>query len=257
MEDRSAVYGVKRLKSRAKPLFRLGLVLSAAYLAMIGTYWFGAQAQFASLTPNELGDFLAGAFSPLAFLWLVLGYMQQGEELKNSADALWLQGEELQNSVTQQRELVEVTREQLAHEREALAAEERRLAAAEAAVADRSARAKIDAHNGLIDQITAMGVLATTEAALVVTTQRASYAGSSGTIVGDLSGPRLAELRNVLPELRRGTSDVDLLEAINELVDVLQPARVEAVGGSAYVAALEAKFERIHGALLAIDGLRR
>lgn len=33
---------------------------------------------------NELGDFLAGAFSPLAFLFLYLGYKQQGEELRNA-----------------------------------------------------------------------------------------------------------------------------------------------------------------------------
>ncbi|WP_207667522.1 MULTISPECIES: hypothetical protein [Acinetobacter] len=36
------------------------------------------------LASNELGDFLAGVFAPLAFLFLYLGYKQQGEELKNS-----------------------------------------------------------------------------------------------------------------------------------------------------------------------------
>ena len=30
---------------------------------------------------NELGDFLAGVFSPLAFLWLVVGYFLQASEL--------------------------------------------------------------------------------------------------------------------------------------------------------------------------------
>lgn len=68
------------------------------------------------LEPNELGDFAAGAFAPLAFLWLVLGFFQQGEELRYSGKALWLQGEELRNSVEQQRELVNVTREQLQFE---------------------------------------------------------------------------------------------------------------------------------------------
>lgn len=28
---------------------------------------------------NEWGDFIAGFSAPLAFFWLVLGYMQQGE----------------------------------------------------------------------------------------------------------------------------------------------------------------------------------
>ena len=31
---------------------------------------------------NEIGDYLAGAFSPLAFLWLVIGYLMQNRELK-------------------------------------------------------------------------------------------------------------------------------------------------------------------------------
>lgn len=35
---------------------------------------------------SEIGDMLAGLFAPLAFLWLVLGYRQQGEELKNSIE---------------------------------------------------------------------------------------------------------------------------------------------------------------------------
>jgi len=64
------------------------------------------------MKPDEFATFLAGVFGPLAFLWLVLGFFQQGAELRHSADALWLQGQELQNSVEQQRNLVEVTREQ-------------------------------------------------------------------------------------------------------------------------------------------------
>lgn len=59
---------------------------------------------------NEIGDFLAGFFSPVAFLWLVVGYFQQGEELKLNTRALELQVAELRMSVEQQRELVEVTR---------------------------------------------------------------------------------------------------------------------------------------------------
>lgn len=69
---------------------------------------------------NEWGDFFAGFLSPLAFLWLVLGYFQQGEELKLSNEALKLQAEELKNAVEQQRDLVEVTRQQVEAERESL-----------------------------------------------------------------------------------------------------------------------------------------
>ncbi|KAE9643026.1 hypothetical protein [Pseudomonas sp. PB106] len=59
-----------------------------------------------SLKLNELGDFAAGAFGPVAFLWLVLGYIQQGRELKLSSEALRMQTEELKNSVAQQCEMV-------------------------------------------------------------------------------------------------------------------------------------------------------
>jgi hypothetical protein len=75
---------------------------------------------------NEWGDFFAGIFAPLAFLWLVLGYLQQGEELRHSTEALRLQAEELRNSVTQQSQLVAVSREQMTLERDALREERER-----------------------------------------------------------------------------------------------------------------------------------
>lgn len=62
---------------------------------------------------NEVGDFLAGAFGPLAILWLVLGFFQQGIELRQGSKALNLQAEELRNSVEAQRDLVSVTRDQV------------------------------------------------------------------------------------------------------------------------------------------------
>ncbi|MDV7157183.1 hypothetical protein R3X51_19290, partial [Acinetobacter baumannii] len=64
---------------------------------------------------NEIGDFLAGVFSPLAFLFLYLGYKQnsesidlQNEELKASTKALELQVQEMRESVEQQKKLVEI-----------------------------------------------------------------------------------------------------------------------------------------------------
>ncbi|WP_030142143.1 hypothetical protein [Pseudomonas fluorescens] len=55
---------------------------------------------------NNVGDFLAGAFGPIAFFWLILGFMQQGIELRLSADALKMQADELRASVEQQTALV-------------------------------------------------------------------------------------------------------------------------------------------------------
>jgi len=103
-------------------------------------------ARLLEMKLNELGDFLAGFFAPLAFLWLVLGYLQQGEELQHSTKALKLQAEELRNSVEQQRELVEVTRQQLDNEREAAALEQRnRTEAAKPRFVFNEARSDLDA----------------------------------------------------------------------------------------------------------------
>ncbi|WP_420568151.1 hypothetical protein [Thalassovita sp.] len=77
---------------------------------------------FLTLDANEWGDFLAGAFAPLAFFWLVLGFFQQGKELQHSVDALNLQAKELRNSVEQQQELVNVNREAIKADRERLEA---------------------------------------------------------------------------------------------------------------------------------------
>lgn len=46
----------------------------------VGTESVDAARPFIRL--NEWGDLLAGLFAPLAFLWLVVGYYQQGQEMK-------------------------------------------------------------------------------------------------------------------------------------------------------------------------------
>jgi hypothetical protein len=89
-------------------------ILGSIIWLVIVCLYFGLQIEkFSSLKPNEIGDFFAGVFAPLALLWLVVGYYQQGEELRNSAKALNLQAQELHDSVLQQKELVLVNREQL------------------------------------------------------------------------------------------------------------------------------------------------
>ena len=152
---------------------------------------------------------------------------------------------------------IQLARSSARREKEADAAAERRIVAAEQAAEARIARSKVEGHNSLIERITALGVLATDEAKSLISDQRASYAANTGTVIGDLSGVRLTELRNALPDIKLATSDVELLEAINGLHDTLAPDRVEAEGGAAYAAALEAKFDEIHDSLMAIDGLRK
>ncbi|MBO9680943.1 MAG: hypothetical protein J7556_22175 [Acidovorax sp.] len=92
---------------------RGGLAFSALYLLGVAVLMYSRWDKVVSLELNALGDFFAGAFGPLALLWLVLGYFQQGEELKQNTEALQLQAQELANSVREQRELVNLTNQQL------------------------------------------------------------------------------------------------------------------------------------------------
>ncbi len=72
------------------------LLLGAAYISTtIG--W----SNFGGLPAAELGSFLEGAFAPLAFLWLVIGYFLQQKELEQNTDALLAQAEEIQRSAEQ------------------------------------------------------------------------------------------------------------------------------------------------------------
>ncbi|MGI9287192.1 MAG: hypothetical protein ACR2P1_17550 [Pseudomonadales bacterium] len=50
---------------------------------------------------ESLGSFLEGAFAPLAFLWLVVGYFLQQKELSKNTDAIRRQHEEMRKSSEQ------------------------------------------------------------------------------------------------------------------------------------------------------------
>ncbi|WP_027907716.1 hypothetical protein [Pseudomonas taiwanensis] len=87
-------------------------VITLAYFSVMMWWVIQKWDEFSSLKLNELGDFLAGAFGPLAFLWLLLGIVLQGRELKASSEALKKQGEELAENVRQQKALVDVAERQ-------------------------------------------------------------------------------------------------------------------------------------------------
>ncbi len=129
VKGRSAVEVSKNVPAgnetkNAHRLFIAGLAASTTYVVGMSVYAWRVWGNMLHMSPDEFATFLSGVFAPLAFLWLVLGFRQQGDELQNSARALWLQGEELRNSVEQQRQLVEVTREQLSAEYAARVREE-------------------------------------------------------------------------------------------------------------------------------------
>ncbi len=81
-----------------------------AFLALAITFfWMGSGAYYLSVQigwnaffeqPLEsLGSFLEGAFAPLAFLWLVVGFFLQQKELSKNTDAIQQQHVEMQKSV--------------------------------------------------------------------------------------------------------------------------------------------------------------
>lgn len=80
-----------------------GLALTASWLVLGALYidttrgWEG----FSKLPADELGSFLEGAFAPLAFLWLVIGYFLQKKELEQNTAALKAQAIEIQRSAEQ------------------------------------------------------------------------------------------------------------------------------------------------------------
>ena len=83
----------------------LGLVCTAVWIGAGTLVIWPMRSEFASMRPSEWGDFLAGFVAPLAFLWLILGYLQQGEDLR-------LQHEELRKQVEETAALVKQTRAQ-------------------------------------------------------------------------------------------------------------------------------------------------
>ncbi|MEN3972480.1 hypothetical protein WJS89_07340 [Sphingomicrobium sp. XHP0235] len=74
---------------------QIGLALTAVYVVGLILYLWAQGQNPADLALNELGDFLGGVSSPLAFLWLVLGYFQQSREIRLSSQAIHLQAAEM------------------------------------------------------------------------------------------------------------------------------------------------------------------
>ncbi|MGY4639008.1 hypothetical protein [Pseudomonas sp. TE24901] len=92
---------------------KIAVWFTAIYLVGIALLIAFKWSEFFGLQLSALGDFLAGVFGPLALAWLVFGYFQQGDELRQGTKALKLQAQELSNSVAQQSELVAAQKESL------------------------------------------------------------------------------------------------------------------------------------------------
>ncbi len=100
----------------------IGVCVTVVWLIGAALLVYAKRGELASMPLNAWGDFFAGAVAPLAFLWLVLGYVQQGEELRVNTEALLLQHAELQRQVQETAALAKSS------ERQAAAAEQLALA---------------------------------------------------------------------------------------------------------------------------------
>lgn len=74
--------------------------ITVLWLVGVAVLVYLKRATFGELGLNEWGDFLAGTVaSPLALIWLVAAYRQQGEDLQLNTEALHLQQQELKEQV--------------------------------------------------------------------------------------------------------------------------------------------------------------
>lgn len=110
MEERQAPSDQKGVFAQLREAFTswpvLGLTVTAAYLGWGAEQVVDRFLLVQEMPLNEIGDALAGFFAPLAFLWLVLGYHQQGREMRQNTRALNLQEEALQRQVGEMQQSV-------------------------------------------------------------------------------------------------------------------------------------------------------
>ncbi len=96
-----------------------GLAVTFLYLILMGLYinaevgW----SAFVKLQVERMGSFLEGAFAPLAFLWLVIGYFLQKKELRQNTEAMKMQFVEIQRSAEQATVQAEATARAEMHQR--------------------------------------------------------------------------------------------------------------------------------------------
>ena len=96
-----------------------GLTVTFLYLILMALYidmevgW----EVFVTLQVERMGSFLEGAFAPLAFLWLVIGYFLQKKELRQNTEAMKMQFVEIQRSAEQATVQAEATARAEMHQR--------------------------------------------------------------------------------------------------------------------------------------------
>lgn len=84
------------------PFIWFGLIGSGVYLLVVVLLLGSRLLTLHTLRPNEIGDTLAGIFAPLALIWLIVGILQQGRELR-------IQVQDLKESVEAQKALAKAS----------------------------------------------------------------------------------------------------------------------------------------------------
>ncbi|MDT8923814.1 hypothetical protein RBE51_13420 [Pseudomonas taiwanensis] len=85
----------------------LGAVLSVAWV-VVAAFVIVLYSNGESLSASGWGDLFAGLFGPIAIIWIVLGFVQQGRQIS-------LQVDELKDSIATQKQMVKITEQQLRH----------------------------------------------------------------------------------------------------------------------------------------------
>ena len=85
---------------------------SIYFFGVLGTLFF-QQVFLEPLNMNEIGDYFAGLIAPLAFLWFVLAYFKQSQDVKQNAEALKMQADELKNTVKEMQQANEIENQKL------------------------------------------------------------------------------------------------------------------------------------------------
>ncbi len=83
-----------------------GTFVTGCYLGVLIRLGWDNWYEFTTMEPHLWGDFLAGAFAPLAFLWFVIGYFQQGAALRVQAMELQKQIAVMERQAKATQELV-------------------------------------------------------------------------------------------------------------------------------------------------------
>ena len=76
-----------------------GVIGTVAWLVLAALLTLSRRSEWTSMSLDKWGEFFAGIVAPVVFLWLILGYLQQGEEVRSNTETLRLQQQALQQQV--------------------------------------------------------------------------------------------------------------------------------------------------------------